>query len=470
MCPFACSSCGRPILPKERSSHRFKSSIGASSKTSKRGSAPSRYPWREILLAGLFTGLAWWTKYNGWLPLAIGSAGGLLWQLLTPSAERQIRRILICWAMIAVVAFAIWSPVLWGLQKHDGYASVAANHRNYVVGFKGWGDSAWKQADHIGQYDNWFGLFTERFGTGASQERIYGYATFPDALLGVLQPGNRSFWLPILAQKIAWYANQCAIFALPILLLAITGFALRQCLRSRTGIHQSPAASLLAAWYCGMTVATPMYYPYPRLILPWLVATWLGVGLAVHLWRNRTTINVDGLAPRTTRPWSPGKVEWILVVWMTANFIVRSLEGNSHALRDRTSLADIARQFTQKIEQKMRGPGFSKDGLIIYVWGEPALVFNLRASGFAYVLPIQNFDFIGKSQPLPTFVAFGPHAFESPEFENHRKKLDHCKFCQLEHPDLSPLVTMDSPQRTQNTDGFRFPVTSPTVWLYQVLD
>ncbi|MGH7200188.1 MAG: ArnT family glycosyltransferase, partial [Planctomycetaceae bacterium] len=28
-----------------------------------------------IVAAGVATGLAWWTKYNGWLPLAIGAAG-----------------------------------------------------------------------------------------------------------------------------------------------------------------------------------------------------------------------------------------------------------------------------------------------------------------------------------------------------------------------------------------------------------
>ena len=34
---------------------------------------------RWIVAAGMTTGLAWWTKYNGWLPLAIGLSGAIPW-------------------------------------------------------------------------------------------------------------------------------------------------------------------------------------------------------------------------------------------------------------------------------------------------------------------------------------------------------------------------------------------------------
>ena len=37
---------------------------------------------RWIFAAGLATGLAWWTKYNGWLPLAVGLAGLIPWVLV----------------------------------------------------------------------------------------------------------------------------------------------------------------------------------------------------------------------------------------------------------------------------------------------------------------------------------------------------------------------------------------------------
>src|SRR5690606_30664685 len=38
---------------------------------------------------------------------------------------------------------------------------------------------------------------------------------------------------------------------------------------------------LLGAWVLGMFVATPLYHPYPRLVLPLLVGSWLAYGMMV---------------------------------------------------------------------------------------------------------------------------------------------------------------------------------------------
>ncbi|MFN0050802.1 MAG: ArnT family glycosyltransferase, partial [Planctomycetales bacterium] len=136
--------------------------------------------------AGFFTGLAWWTKYNGWLPLAIGGAGLLAWwlanRLAGSASESTNRNIGIAnvpsppdaseapappdraappsegeslWALvarmgwIAAVAFLIWLPWLWSLQSHGGYAAVASNHRGYVVGISGWWGSLETQFDNL---------------------------------------------------------------------------------------------------------------------------------------------------------------------------------------------------------------------------------------------------------------------------------------------------------------------------------
>src|SRR5262249_33730847 len=40
-----------------------------------------------LIGAGLSTGLSWWTKYNGWLPLAICVAGLIMWRLLSRGRE-----------------------------------------------------------------------------------------------------------------------------------------------------------------------------------------------------------------------------------------------------------------------------------------------------------------------------------------------------------------------------------------------
>jgi hypothetical protein len=44
---------------------------------------------------------------------------------------------------------------------------------------------------------------------------------------------------------------------------------------------------LLAAWFIGLLVATPLYRAYPRLSLPWLASAWLGAGAALQAMINR---------------------------------------------------------------------------------------------------------------------------------------------------------------------------------------
>ncbi len=96
-----------------------------------------------LIAAGVATGLAWWTKYSGWLSLAIALAGLIPWrlfgdlsavtrrELLPNGMVKQLRPLagsLGMWGVVALVAFAIWLPWLWALQS-KGDIAVVANHR-----------------------------------------------------------------------------------------------------------------------------------------------------------------------------------------------------------------------------------------------------------------------------------------------------------------------------------------------------
>ena len=70
---------------------------------------------RLWILAGLMTTLAWWTKYNGWLPLAIGLSGLAPWLIFNQQSGESKSRYLICCGLISVIAYLIWVPVLFGL-------------------------------------------------------------------------------------------------------------------------------------------------------------------------------------------------------------------------------------------------------------------------------------------------------------------------------------------------------------------
>lgn len=447
--------CARPLI---------NTAIGKS----KPPAGSARYPWRIILLAGGFTGLAWWTKYHGWLPLAIAGAGGFLWQMLTPPVERQFRRVFTCWILIAAIAAIVWSPVVWGLQKYGGYTSVAANHRNYIVGLKGWGDSAWKQARHVGQYDNLFGMFTEPFAVSDVEYALtFRYQRVLDSL-NRIDSTNWRTEMAFLARKMAWYTNYVATFAVPVLLLVICFLALAWRFRRLSVRSVSAPTCLLCAWLIGMSIATPAYYPYPRLVFPLLTAIWLGIGLAVQTWRIRPAPFTDTIPLTQTKPWSPGRVEWILVIWLVANSTVRSVDGTAHAWKDRSSLAETSVAFSKRIAEDCAKSGQATDSVIIYVWGEPAMVFGMHANGFANTFPVPNLKIIEKPQPGPAYLIYGKQSFTSPDFPKQSRLLHNAKLVEFLRIEPSHLVQMDSPEPLISRTNVWNLHEESTVWLYRL--
>ena len=197
---------------------------------------------RSIILAAVFTALAWWTKYNGWLPLAVGLSGAAAWQMRLPRAERQLVQVGKRWLLIASLSFLLWSPVLIGLQSHGGYAAVAANHRQYVEGFTDWTANAELQLENIAYYDGPLRHLIEPWMMRRANQFI---DHLPPSWLG---------WLPI------------------ILLLLGTVTICLLCHYRRVTLPSKGANWALLAWICGLTVATPCYHPYPRLVMPWMLA------------------------------------------------------------------------------------------------------------------------------------------------------------------------------------------------------
>ena len=354
---------------------------------------------RDILLAGLFTGLAWWTKYNGWLPLAIGLSGGTAWQLSLPRADRRLRQFATRWLLVALTAFAIWSPVLWGLQKHGGYAAVAANHRQYVVGFAGWGSSARKQLSIIGRYDNWLGTWFELAGRDKTR------STAPPSWTGITvtpRPGPFAAPVATIPGDVLSMSSRWARLASPLLLLFTTAAAgvwgLIRCKSS----CQRLSLWLLLSWLIGLSLTTPLYHPYPRLVLPWLISTWLGVGIAFELIRDKWTSAGD--IERRVSTWNQNWMLWAVVACLSTCSGLRSAMGTSHAWRDRGSLQAAAVKSASWIKAETKSHGFSPDEAIVYVFGSPAWVFALKANQLPLVSPVQDLDFVQRERLRPTFV------------------------------------------------------------------
>ena len=117
------------------------------------GEAFRRGGYRWAIAAGISTGLAWSTKYNGWLPLAIGIAGLAGWAVFERPGRQAVWRNFLLWGTAAVTAVVVWMPAWNSLP--NGYAEVAANHRQYLVGFDQWGSTFLRQAANLRYLDGW---------------------------------------------------------------------------------------------------------------------------------------------------------------------------------------------------------------------------------------------------------------------------------------------------------------------------
>ena len=440
-------------------------------------SSPAQ-PWRDILLAGGFTGLAWWTKYNGWLPLAIGLTGSGLWQLLTPRQERQLYRVVLCWLEIALIAFLVWSPVLWGLQKHGGYSTVAANHGQYVVGFKGWGHSVVKQLYNIGYYEDPLDLLHRPFNPPAVQPNgnhqglfklPYGHSAANSAAnrwlyYQILQAGEWKFFIQRLQSDI--FDSATPLFVPVISLVVSIAICLRQLVRVR-----QPSSllflCLVFSWFAGMTVATPFYHPYPRLVLPWLCASWICLGLAAEVWFARASRGGVRTPSDKMKPSGGGIAEtietgdhpWPFVPsrWTTAIFvslplisILRLSCGSGVAWSDRSGIEKASKQLAATVKREVRLAGFPENEGIVYVLGEPALVFGLKAEGLGLVGPVQGFGFIDNPIQRPTFLAFPPRTRPS-ESDSHRFQKEDGLSIPLSHLVLLDGDNIDLDRQNENS-------------------
>jgi len=303
---------------------------------------------RDMALSVLFSGLAWWTKYNGWLPLVITLAGTLGGRFLGGGPPRMLIPQLQRWSLITLGTAVVWSPVWAGLQRHGGYAAVAANHGQYVVGLNGWWNSACRQMGHVGFYESWLGNWP-------------GLALTSAVLLG----------------------------------LALVGVGVR--IFDRSSPENGPAWYLLA-WLIGLSLAIPAYQSYPRLTLPWLVAIYLALGsLGESVVRSvNFRARASGLcraAPLLGAALILSSVS--LRIWLDA----------WHAWEDRTGWARAVREVASRASDASRGRGFAEGEQVFYVNGEPAAVYGLNVVGMA-VGPVQSLEFARQGGRYPTYLVW----------------------------------------------------------------
>jgi len=390
----------------------------------------------EAVVAGLAVACAWATKYNGWLPLAVALSGFIAWGLFERFDRREwFARLPVVGTLVVATAIG-WSPVWLSLQPDGGYSAVTANHAQYFFGLHGWWDDFKRQILNQRFYEGWLTaagmilawmlpVIIQRSGAvgprdGSTAESEAKPPTNPgeagdraEISRGLLREADRRIHLLTVAAFLAGvslligWLGFSAVFA--VLFLGFVGSA--SLLRPRFGNQEPEAARarnlagwLLAAWFLGLFVAIPLYKPYPRLVMPWLVCAWVAGGACVG---GLLTWAAERRAARDAARALPSRFDWRtwgLLVGATGVLALGVVSRLSLARardipgwQDRTVRANIIKQAAQFARK--RAPGKT----IFLVYGEPCLFFDLAVEGFEPQPPLGgNFSFLAPGQkPLP---------------------------------------------------------------------
>ncbi|MBM79962.1 MAG: hypothetical protein CMJ78_05135 [Planctomycetaceae bacterium] len=392
-----------------------------------------------IVGAGLVTALCWWTKYNGWLPIAIAIAGTCGWLVASwwrkelPEKPTLVA-LLTAVAVSSFVALLAWIPFLWTLPDGTSYGDISGNHSRYIVGFNGWWESFLRHFAHHHELNGWVTalcvtvlVIAETIQRGVKQRRYLW-----DILLRVLGVTGCGLLCGV-------YFGPTTVLLVVAGMLVVRFFA-RNLFRRKALPEHSIRRWLLVTWWVGLLLTTPLYSAYPRLSLPWLVVTWL---LASELtprqisWREcLSTFDED-------RPHQISFANAIInclacvgLMTITVQKVTETKKSFVTAWADRSSALNIAEEFQSEHPND-----------VAFVYGEPPLFFNLSAAGvtsapIAGLASIEDADAGGARK----VVFLGPHARAGDGFTDEFKKAgDDIQLLKAYELHRSPVVLANDP-------------------------
>jgi 4-amino-4-deoxy-L-arabinose transferase-like glycosyltransferase len=215
------------------------------------------------LAAGLVVGLAWNTKYHGWLAAPVAGLALLPGWLSGPLPAR--RRSLLRWLASLPLAVLLYLP--WFVlvsREPGGYGQLTADHASFLSDAR----NAFSHARIHLQY--------QLFHDGPLARVAPGLGLLLAGLWGGRHPdGAGRGALALLPWALALTAAAWAFSGFAVTtMLALAGLALALREPSRCNrFHLALFATFL--------VLTPLYRPFPRLLLPWLLASWIYAGAAL---------------------------------------------------------------------------------------------------------------------------------------------------------------------------------------------
>ncbi len=293
------------------------------------------------LLAGLAVGVAWNTKYHGWLALALAGASLIpaLWETLR-GRSRDGLRLLGLWGVSALVAAACYVP--WALYvegQPGGYRGLMEYQKTMLQG--AWIDNLLRQGLHQLYFE---GAFSRAGAVIALLAAVFALrARYP--LSRSLAATIGFIGVSALTVGIAGTACILSVLALPRLL----------------GKERNLRTTVLVVWMLVWFILTPLYHPYARLVLPFTIAACLAGGAWI-------AGRIERLSTQTGS--GQGALVTALVALVVGSASLFILDP-SHPWRSGQSQKLAATSLEEKIPAGSR----------VIVLGEPSLGYYLHISG-----------------------------------------------------------------------------------------
>jgi len=357
--------------------------------------------WRAVV-AGVLVGLAWNTKYHGWFALVIvamaivargfvgrDNAGERAWTIM--SAKR--------WLVSAVVAGLCYLPWAAFIQLQPGATG------------------GWSSYFATMLRTDWLGNVARHAAQQGWLEGPWSRASVPLAFLAM------TLVSPAARRRFGPWCVMLAILCTGALTLGAVGTAALAVVLGIPGLRRSPvslATLVMLALVVLWVVMAPLYHPYFRLLLPFvmalhvmaaaMLARWLEGDDVFRLtfWRPASPSPGSAAAPDSMRARVPRLASGLVAVLLTV-LVGGWLTDHSNPWRPARSFAAAADSISARIPS----------GAPVMVLGEPPLAFYLHQRGHPAFrrVTVTMLD----AQTEPGYLVVGRYATAAPAL---RARLD----------------------------------------------
>jgi 4-amino-4-deoxy-L-arabinose transferase-like glycosyltransferase len=359
--------------------------------------AVDRRDYRIAVPGGVLIGMAWNTKYHGWFVLLITGAALLpdLWGIIR---RRTSARPLTVWLTAAVVAGLCYLPWAFYMGTASGDGGYGGIVRYFAAMLRGeWLANVIRHAGQQAFMEGALSRAAPLAALGAGLLAGRGTATGRTmAVAGALAAGA------LLAGQ-AGVALILALLSLPVLLREFGSYRYR----------------VIICWVGLWVVAAPFYHPYARLLLPFVIATFLLAGLVLDrlLGGSGSTPEGDVAAPSGAVTGARSRLRAVVPGWAAGLVVLAAAAALSVAAplirqdagnpwRSSRDLAELAVHIAARVPEDQP----------IYVLGEPPLTYYLREL---------DRDVPGDLRPRalaaltgPAYVVAGVYSQRAPQLRN----------------------------------------------------